>query len=144
VSVWSDQGSFSIYNISSQLSALESGHSASDESTRPVYQFKGHKTEGYAMDWSTREKGALVTGDCNGQIFLTTPAESTWRTDNRPFLSHSGSVEDLQWSPSENTVFASCSVDKTMMIWDTRNQTRRCMLTVNAHTSDINVINWNK
>lgn len=144
--VWSDQGIVSIYNIGPQLSALESGQSAAGQegATSPVFQFKGHKIEGYAIDWSNCDKGKLATGDCNANIFITSPTDSGWRTDFRPFTSHQGSVEDLQWSPSEATVFASASVDRTIKIWDTRNQNRTSMLSVNAHDSDVNVINWNK
>lgn len=29
---------------------------------------------------------------------------SSWQIDQRPFSSHSKSVEDLQWSPTEATV----------------------------------------
>ncbi|KAK8816977.1 glutamate-rich WD repeat-containing protein [Blastocystis sp. ATCC 50177/Nand II] len=146
VGVWSDQGIVSIYNIAPQLSALENGHSARDQegASRPLFQFKGHRSEGYAIDWSRCAKGTLATGDCSAQIFVTSPAESGWRTDPQPFVSHEASVEDLQWSPSEATVFASCSVDRTVRFWDTRNPSRQCMLSVNAHDSDVNVINWNK
>ena len=146
VGVWSDQGVVSIYNIAPQLSALENGQSAANQegATKPVFQFKGHRSEGYAIDWSRCDKGKLATGDCNAKIYITSPTETGWTTDNSPFISHKGSVEDLQWSPSESTVFASASVDRTIKIWDTRNRNHTSMLSVNAHDSDVNVINWNK
>ena len=146
VGVWSDQGVVSIYNIAPQLAALESGQSAAGQAgaTSPVFQLKNHRSEGYAIDWSACDKGKLATGDCTGKIFITSPTENGWMADSRPFVSHQASVEDLQWSPSESTVFASASVDRTVKIWDTRNQNRTAMLSVNAHDSDVNVINWNK
>ena len=55
---------------------------------------------------------------------------------------HEDSVEDIQWSPTEGNVFASCSVDRTIRIWDSRVRTE-AQLTVTAHASDVNVISWN-
>lgn len=50
--------------------------------------------------------GRLVSGDCKKNIHVWEPREggSSWQIDQRPFSSHSKSVEDLQWSPTEATV----------------------------------------
>jgi len=108
----------------------------------PVFTFAGHPQEGFAMDWSSVVPGNLVTGDCANNIFLWSQRESTFVVDQMPFTSHENSVEDLQWSPNEATVFASCSVDHTIRIWDTRS--RRSMVHITAHDEDVNVISWNK
>jgi len=62
--------------------------------------------------------------------------------DAAPFSGHTKSVEDLQWSPSEADVFASCSVDKCIHLWDAR-KGKTPVATINAHDSDVNVIAWN-
>lgn len=88
----------------------------------------------------------LATGDCRKDIHIWKPSENSWTVDQRPLVGHTASVEDLQWSPNERHVLASCSVDKSIRIWDTRVQpSKACMITAeNAHESDVNVINWNK
>ena len=49
----------------------------------------------------------------------------------------------MQWSPTEPHVFASCSVDGTIAIWDTR-LGKTAAASFKAHNADVNVISWNR
>jgi WD40 repeat protein len=46
-------------------------------------------------------------------------------------------------SPVEKDVFASCSVDRTIKVWDTRKRGAPA-LSVDAHAADVNVLSWNR
>ena len=48
--------------------------------------------------------GMLATGDCSKNIHVWKPNETQWNVDQRPFIGHTASVEDLQWSPNEQSV----------------------------------------
>ncbi|CAN1275263.1 Protein HEAT STRESS TOLERANT DWD 1 [Linum perenne] len=109
---WSDSGHVQIWDVSSHLNAL--AESEADPAMKdppvvnqaPLVNFKGHKDEGYAMDWSPCVAGRM-------------------------------------WSPIEECYFASCSVDGTIAIWDTRLGKSPAMR-FKAHDADVNVISWNR
>ncbi|XP_023685904.1 glutamate-rich WD repeat-containing protein 1 [Paramormyrops kingsleyae] len=150
--VWSDKGLVEIFDLSQQLEAV---HSAAAMATflkhqqgeaTPLFSFSGHMTEGFALDWSPKVSGRLISADCKKNIHLWEPREggTSWQIDQRPFSSHCKSVEDLQWSPTEATVFASCSVDQSIRIWDIRAPPNSMLSVDQAHSSDVNVISWNR
>ncbi|XP_066484279.1 glutamate-rich WD repeat-containing protein 1 [Tiliqua scincoides] len=150
---WSEKGQVDIYDLRRPLVAVSDSQAMAtflreEQATiKPIFSFTGHMTEGFAMDWSPKKPGTLLTGDCNKNIHLWTPKEDgSWFVDQRPFAAHTASVEDLQWSPNEATVFASCSADASIRIWDIRAAPgRACMLTASgAHDTDVNVISWNR
>ncbi|KAH9762924.1 WD REPEATS REGION domain-containing protein [Citrus sinensis] len=139
-----------VWDFRSHLNALAesetvAGHGAPQVLNQsPLVKFGGHKDEGYAIDWNPVAPGRLVSGDCNSCIHLWEPAsDATWNVDPNPFIGHAASVEDLQWSPTESDVFASCSVDGNIAIWDTR-VGKSALMSFKAHNADVNVISWNR
>ncbi|KAJ7313986.1 hypothetical protein JRQ81_005843 [Phrynocephalus forsythii] len=111
VAVWSEKGQVAIYDLRRPLAAVLDSQAMAvflreeQAKMKPLFSFSGHMTEGFAMDWSPKKPGTLLTGDCNKNIHLWTPKEDgSWFVDQRPFTAHTASVEDLQWSPNEATV----------------------------------------
>ena len=150
VASWSESGKVHLYDARKQLQTLDlelvSGGSGVVQRVAPVFTFTKHREEGFAMDWSPCKAGRLATGDCNKEIYVWdvgTGGGAGVSVDSAPFKGHNGSVEDLQWSPTEENVFASCSTDGTVRIWDVRVK-NRSMLTQQAHEQDVNVISWNQ
>lgn len=152
---WSDTGRVHLWDLTAEYQELAGIdlHSPSTLTRRPTLgpfaSIHCHHAEGYALAWSS-SPGASVTrllsGDCQGVIHLTevnATGEAVTITASTPFQAHAGSVEDIQWSPSEATVFASSSVDGTVRIWDVRMPRTTAALTGRVHPCDVNVISWN-
>lgn len=140
-----DTGSAHIFDLTASYKAMMEKNPRPPPPTGPAFTFRGHKAEGYALDWSSVIAGRLATGDCNGAIHIWNQGASSnaWSVDPKAYIGHNGSVEDLQWSPGEASVFASCSSDRTVKVWDVRGR-NGSMVTIDAHTDDVNVISWNK
>ncbi|KAI0308311.1 glutamate-rich WD repeat-containing protein [Multifurca ochricompacta] len=150
VASWAETGKVHIWDVRPLIYALDTpGASTDKERTEtPRYTIDTHRrAEGFAMDWAASETGALrlLTGDIHAKIYLTMSTPTGFTTQNTAFTSHTSSVEDIQWSPSEATVFASCSADQSVRMWDVRSRGRQSVAGIEkAHSSDVNVISWNR
>jgi ribosome assembly protein RRB1 len=151
VATWSEDATVNIFDISSirQRFDVSEGKGVggnilpSELPKKPFFRYHGHKTEGFALDWSSKTAGQLVTGDCYGSIHVWTPRpDGTYAV--APFYHHKKhSVEDLQWSPTEPTVFCSANAEGYVRVFDTR-APNKAMLSHRIHEADVNVISWNK
>lgn len=144
----SENGEVYIYDLASQTKAFETpGYQIPKAAKRPIHTIRNHgNVEGYGLDWSPLIKtGALLTGDCSGHIYHTQRHTSKWVTDKQPFtVSNNESIEDIQWSRSESTVFATSSCDGYIRIWDTRSKKHKPAISSKASSTDVNVISWNE
>lgn len=148
IATMADTGSAHIFDLSATLTSMMNKVPRVNPNSKPTFTYTGHQEEGYAIDWNPIVAGRLLTGDCAGKIRLWQPVGGgnvvgKWTVDKSPFKGHTSSVEDLQWSPSEATVFSSASSDKTVRIWDIRDFSKP-QITIDAHNEDVNVLSWNK
>eukprot|EP01041_Mallomonas_annulata_P004460 gene4459-8883_t len=141
VASMADSSAVHIYDLSASARSMMQKGPRTPAPMRPTFSFRGHRDEGFALDWSQVNAGQLATGDCEGGIHVWRMESSeggsgSWTVDAKPFLGHTN-------SPSEGSVFCSCSADKSVRIWDTRAKSPQISL-MDLHSQDINVISWNK
>jgi ribosome assembly protein RRB1 len=141
-----ESGQVLIHDVTPHLTAFDTpGTTITPTQNKPVCTIRAHKAnEGYALDWSPLiPEGKLLTGDVAGNIFTTTRTQGGgFVTDTTPFTGHKGTVEELQWSPSEKHVFASASNDGCVKIWDARSKSRKAAVSVQVSKTDVNVLSW--
>lgn len=144
----SENGEVYIHDLGPQTKAFETpGYQIPKSAKKPLHTIRNHgNVEGYGLDWSPLIKtGALLTGDCSGQVYLTQRHTSKWVTDKQPFtFSNNKSIEDIQWSRTESTVFATSGCDGYIRIWDTRSKKHKPAISTRASATDVNVISWNE
>lgn len=120
VATWNENAEVSIYNLGKKFKQLQEKNSENDKNKNSKDQKKKqsfltksfkHSNEGFALNWSPLKKGLLASGSLDRKIFLYQSADENMsdfvRQDN-PYIFHEASVEDIQFSPVEDFVFASC------------------------------------
>ena len=65
-SAWSEQGTVGIWSLDQCLQKVDQPGVNTEKDQReaasPLFNFKGHQTEGFAMNWSPTMPGVLATG----------------------------------------------------------------------------------
>jgi len=151
VATWSELGQVNIFNIEhlrARFQASEGRHTSSSSANpkNPVFTYSGHNEEGYAMDWSLVNQGHLATGDNSGNIHLWKPHSDGSYDVTPSYETAQVSIEDIQWSPTESTVFCAAESGGHLSIYDTR-APHRAMLRHLVHEkskADVNVTSWNR
>jgi ribosome assembly protein RRB1 len=105
------------------------------------------KAEGFAIDWNNINPFVLALGGYDKKVSIFKPKDenvSDIVLYGDYLTGHADSVEDIQWSPNEENVLASCGIDKSIRFWDIRENSKNPPKIIkNAHNSDVNVISWN-
>jgi len=148
VATWSDTGKVYMWNLDSQRKALDRPSEKALANPKPIHTCEAHGEEGFALDFSPHDTGRVLSGGNDGRIFLWEPVMGGWNVaTSSAFQGHSAAVEDLQWKragSSSQSLFASCSVDHSVRVWDVRETGRKksAVHVPDAHTSDVNVLSW--
>jgi ribosome assembly protein RRB1 len=138
----SEIGNVFLYDTTQEINSFDTPGLIPPKNPKPIHTIDHHGIEGYGIDWSLVDIGSLITGDVNGCVLSTKRTPFGFKTDTQFYMGHESSIEDLQWSPQQGNVFASCSADKTIRIWDTRQ--KKPQLSIKAHDTDVNVISWSR
>ncbi|GFE54978.1 WD G-beta repeat-containing protein protein [Babesia ovis] len=144
VCTMSDTGKVHIWDVETQRVKLEEeSREHHIEKGKPIYTCDAHGLEGYAVGWSNVTTGALATGDCDGVVVLWSPVEAGW--ENVQYYKAPQSVEDIQWSPKDEHIFASACCDGYVRIHDARAPKTQgtSILVCQGAIKDVNSIAWN-
>lgn len=132
----------------------------------PDFRLVGHDKEGYGLSWSPREVGLLLSGsedtticlwDISAEIkpaatvlALTTPSLPSAHAGAtktiqalHTYRGHTEVVEDVQWNPHADSLFASCGDDKLIILWDRRQKESQIVGKFEAHSGEVNCLSYN-
>ena len=113
---------------------------------KPQATLKGHKNEGFALEWNPHVEGQVLSGSEDQTVRLW-DLQKDFSLDNRTvspartFTHHSATVNDVQFHPTLGAnLFGSVSDDLTMQLMDMRakSDSRPAIIFKSAHQDAIN------
>ena len=118
------------------------------DKSEPQATLKGHKQEGFALEWNKHIPGQLLSGSEDKTVMLWNLAQDFSRDSKivspaRTYTHHSATVNEVQFHPIlGNNLFGSVSDDLTMQLIDMRTDSRNtpAIIFKEAHSDAINTL----
>eukprot|EP00944_MAST-04C_sp_MAST-4C-sp1_P010492 g10492.t1 len=122
---------------------LSNGRKSKGDSVNVSSVCKGHKKDGYALEWNPNKKGLLLSGADDALICSWQVDMNKGENKGTVYEEHTDVVEDVSWHKVNPNVFASVSDDKSLIIWDMR-ESGVAPKTVlkKAHEKEANAVDW--
>ena len=112
-------------------------HLATSEYAEPDVVLKGHSKGGYGLCWNPLITSELATAGEDNKICIFNITESSKNIRATAKLKyHSKIVNEISYNYNNDTVLASVSDDKSLIIWDTKIK-KPSYVVSDAHESDI-------
>lgn len=114
----------------------------------PDLRLKGHQKEGYGLSWNPNSTGLLLSSSNDHTVCMWDVNGATKDNKNltalNTFKGHSDIVEDVCWHCLHDSLFASVSDDRKLMVWDSRsNSTDQPIHAIVAHNAEVNCVSFN-
>lgn len=141
IATWASDRNVYVWDRSKHPSAPASG-----SPPKPQATLRGHKDEGFALEWNPHVEGQLLSGSNDHTVNLW-DLQRDFTADNKPvspkttYTHHSAPVNDVQYHPTFSAnLFGTVSDDQTMQLIDMRsaNTSRPAVLFKDAHQDAIN------
>ena len=151
VGVMNENGQLQIHDIRGSFASLKArkdGDALESEGKIKLLKQFMLSNEGYGLDFSPLVLGRVAAGTQDGRLYIIQPKDaqiSDLVAADEQITNHTASIEDIQFSPVEPEVVATCSVDRTIRLFDLRTPYKNVSeLKIDAHSCDVNVISWNR
>lgn len=97
-----------------------------------------HRAEGFGLAWHRRRQ-AVLSGDSSGHIYMHAATGAAFDVTTA-FAKVGGGIDDIDWSPTDDDVFATVGTDGQLRLWDAR--APQCQSSTLLAKCDVNVLSW--
>lgn len=120
-----------------------------NEPFNPALKLKGHTKEGYGLAWNPHKTKSthLVSAGfdhvvCHWDIAAASRENRTLQPFKK-YQAHTDSVMDVNWYMKHDSIFASVGDDKSLIIWDIRDQENKPVHhQTQAHDAPVNCVGF--